>query len=159
MVNTLHLHCRGLGFDSLVREVRSCMSCDVAKKNMIKTFFLSLFLIPLFFRHMGLVAPQRVGSSRIGDQIGVSCIGRQILCHWATREALINTFYKNFCFVCFSRQNKSKSEISNMVRSSTITVSDKAHILSMQKFGLRDTIVKSHLIQKEEDYTYIQNFR
>uniref|UniRef100_A0A8C9HWG5 Type II inositol 1,4,5-trisphosphate 5-phosphatase n=1 Tax=Piliocolobus tephrosceles TaxID=591936 RepID=A0A8C9HWG5_9PRIM len=57
------------------------------------------------------------------------------------------------------RQNKSKSEITDMVRSSTITVSDKAHILSMQKFGLRDTIVKSHLVQKEEDYTYIQNFR
>ncbi|XP_057561771.1 type II inositol 1,4,5-trisphosphate 5-phosphatase isoform X1 [Hippopotamus amphibius kiboko] len=56
------------------------------------------------------------------------------------------------------RQNKSKSEITDMVRSSTITVSDKAHILSMQKFGLRDTIVKSHLMQKEEDYTYIQNF-
>ncbi|XP_030679333.1 type II inositol 1,4,5-trisphosphate 5-phosphatase isoform X2 [Nomascus leucogenys] len=57
------------------------------------------------------------------------------------------------------RQNKSRSEITDMVRSSTITVSDKAHILSMQKFGLRDTIVKSHLLQKEEDYTYIQNFR
>ncbi|XP_078187387.1 type II inositol 1,4,5-trisphosphate 5-phosphatase isoform X8 [Callithrix jacchus] len=57
------------------------------------------------------------------------------------------------------RQNKSKSQITDMVRSSTITVSDKAHILSMQKFGLRDTIVKSHLLQKEEDYTYIQNFR
>nr|XP_033693632.1 type II inositol 1,4,5-trisphosphate 5-phosphatase isoform X5 [Tursiops truncatus] len=57
------------------------------------------------------------------------------------------------------RQNKSKSDITDMVRSSTITVSDKAHILSMQKFGLRDTIVKSHLMQKEEDYTYIQNFR
>nr|XP_021532814.1 type II inositol 1,4,5-trisphosphate 5-phosphatase [Aotus nancymaae] len=57
------------------------------------------------------------------------------------------------------RQNKSKSQINDMVRSSTITVSDKAHILSMQKFGLRDTIVKSHLLQKEEDYTYIQNFR
>ena len=49
--------------------------------------------------------------------------------------------------------------MTDMVRSSTITVSDKAHILSMQKFGLRDTIVKSHLVQKEEDYTYIQNFR
>lgn len=60
---------------------------------------------------------------------------------------------------CPTRQNKSKSEITDMVRSSTITVSDKAHILSMQKFGLRDTIVKSHLVQKEEDYTYIQNFR
>ncbi|XP_036087844.1 type II inositol 1,4,5-trisphosphate 5-phosphatase isoform X1 [Rousettus aegyptiacus] len=58
-----------------------------------------------------------------------------------------------------TRQNKSKSEITDMVRSSTITVSDKAHILSMQKFGLRDTMVKSHLVQKEEDYTYIQNFR
>ncbi|XP_054427971.1 type II inositol 1,4,5-trisphosphate 5-phosphatase isoform X4 [Pteronotus mesoamericanus] len=58
-----------------------------------------------------------------------------------------------------TRQNKSKSEMTDMVRSSTITVSDKAHILSMQKFGLRDTIVKSHLVQKEEDYTYIQNFR
>uniref|UniRef100_A0A8C9PVA9 Type II inositol 1,4,5-trisphosphate 5-phosphatase n=1 Tax=Spermophilus dauricus TaxID=99837 RepID=A0A8C9PVA9_SPEDA len=57
------------------------------------------------------------------------------------------------------RQNKSKSEITDMVRSSTITVSNKAHMLSMQKFGLRDTIVKSHLIQKEEDYTYVQNFR
>uniref|UniRef100_A0A8C6QFC8 Type II inositol 1,4,5-trisphosphate 5-phosphatase n=1 Tax=Nannospalax galili TaxID=1026970 RepID=A0A8C6QFC8_NANGA len=58
-----------------------------------------------------------------------------------------------------TRQNRSKSEITDMVRSATITVSDKAHILSVQKFGLRDTIVKSHLMQKEEDYTYIQNFR
>ncbi|EHB17140.1 Type II inositol-1,4,5-trisphosphate 5-phosphatase [Heterocephalus glaber] len=58
-----------------------------------------------------------------------------------------------------TRQNKSKSEITDLVRSSTITVSDKAHILSMQKFGLRDTIVKSHLVQKEDDYTYIQKFR
>lgn len=57
------------------------------------------------------------------------------------------------------RQTKSKCEISEMVRSSTITVSDKAHMLSMQKFGLRDTMVKSHLVQQEEDYTYIQNFR
>ncbi|XP_045154836.1 type II inositol 1,4,5-trisphosphate 5-phosphatase [Echinops telfairi] len=58
-----------------------------------------------------------------------------------------------------TRQNKSKSEITDMVSSSTITVADKAHILSVQKFGLRDTLVKSHLVQKEEDYTYIQNFR
>uniref|UniRef100_A0A8C0K3Z3 phosphoinositide 5-phosphatase n=1 Tax=Canis lupus dingo TaxID=286419 RepID=A0A8C0K3Z3_CANLU len=67
--------------------------------------------------------------------------------------------YDKFVSVCFSRQNKSKSEITDMVRSSTITVTDKAHILSMQKFGLRDTIVKSRLVQEEEDYTYIQNFR
>ncbi|XP_045404173.1 type II inositol 1,4,5-trisphosphate 5-phosphatase isoform X7 [Lemur catta] len=58
-----------------------------------------------------------------------------------------------------TRQTKSKSEITDMVRSSTITISDKAHILTMQRFGLRDTIIKSRLVQKEEDYTYIQNFR
>uniref|UniRef100_A0A673UV41 Type II inositol 1,4,5-trisphosphate 5-phosphatase n=1 Tax=Suricata suricatta TaxID=37032 RepID=A0A673UV41_SURSU len=58
-----------------------------------------------------------------------------------------------------TRQNKPKSDITDLVRASTITVSDKAHILSIQKFGLRDTIVKSHLVQKEEDYTYIQDFR
>jgi phosphatidylinositol-bisphosphatase len=49
--------------------------------------------------------------------------------------------------------------MSEKVRSATVTVSDKAHILSVQKFGLRDTIVRSHLVQKEENYTYIQNFR
>lgn len=58
-----------------------------------------------------------------------------------------------------TRQNKSKSDMSEKVRSATVTVSDKAHILSVQKFGLRDTIVRSHLVQKEENYTYIQNFR
>ena len=36
---------------------------------------------------MGLVAPHHVGSCRIRDQTHVSCIGRQILYHWATREA------------------------------------------------------------------------
>ena len=34
-----------------------------------------------------LVAPWNVGSSQIRDQICISHIGRQILYHWATREA------------------------------------------------------------------------
>uniref|UniRef100_A0A8C4YVB3 phosphoinositide 5-phosphatase n=1 Tax=Gopherus evgoodei TaxID=1825980 RepID=A0A8C4YVB3_9SAUR len=38
-------------------------------------------------------------------------------------------------------------------------VSDNACILSEQKFGLRDTIVKSQLVLKEDSYTYLQNFR
>ena len=37
----------------------------------------------------GLVAPQRVGSSWATNQTHVSCIGRQILYHWATKEAPI----------------------------------------------------------------------
>ena len=37
--------------------------------------------------HTGLAAPQYVGSSWIKDRTRVSCVGRWILYHWATREA------------------------------------------------------------------------
>ena len=37
---------------------------------------------------MGLVAPRHIEPSRIRDQARVSYIGRQVLYHWPTREAL-----------------------------------------------------------------------
>ena len=40
----------------------------------------------------GLVAPRHVGSSRTRDRTCVPCIGRQILNHCATREALNKLF-------------------------------------------------------------------
>ena len=43
--------------------------------------------------HTGLVAPGPVGSSWTRNQTCVSCIGRQILYHWATREALSSFFF------------------------------------------------------------------
>ena len=42
---------------------------------------------------MGLAALQRVGSSQTGDGTHVSCVGRQILYHCATREAQISLLY------------------------------------------------------------------
>ena len=42
----------------------------------------------------GFVAPQHVGSSRIRDRTGISCTGRRILYHWATREARITISLK-----------------------------------------------------------------
>ena len=36
--------------------------------------------------HTGLAALWQAGSSRIRDRTRVSCIGRQVLCQWATRE-------------------------------------------------------------------------
>ena len=42
----------------------------------------------------GLVAPGHVGSSQTRAQTHVPCIGRQILNHCATREALKNSLYK-----------------------------------------------------------------
>ena len=43
--------------------------------------------------HTGLVAPQHVGSSQTRDRTRVCCIDRQILYHWATREALFFSIY------------------------------------------------------------------
>uniref|UniRef100_A0A8C9EUL2 phosphoinositide 5-phosphatase n=1 Tax=Pavo cristatus TaxID=9049 RepID=A0A8C9EUL2_PAVCR len=58
------------------------------------------------------------------------------------------------------RQSKLKPEVTTeTVRSSSVMVSNMASILSEPKFGLRDTIVKSELVQREDSYTYIQNFR
>lgn len=63
-------------------------------------------------------------------------------------------------FVFPSRQSKVKSDVkAEMVRSSGVMVSNMASILSEPQFGLRDTIVKSQLVQREDSYTYIQNFR
>ncbi|XP_076213369.1 type II inositol 1,4,5-trisphosphate 5-phosphatase isoform X2 [Aptenodytes patagonicus] len=58
------------------------------------------------------------------------------------------------------RQNKLKPEVTTeMIRSSSVMVSNKASILSEPKFGLRDTMVKSQLVQMEDSYTHIQSFR
>uniref|UniRef100_A0A8C5X9E7 phosphoinositide 5-phosphatase n=1 Tax=Malurus cyaneus samueli TaxID=2593467 RepID=A0A8C5X9E7_9PASS len=63
-----------------------------------------------------------------------------------------------FAFIC--RQNKLKPEMrTEQVRASRVMPSNKASILSEPKFGLRDTIVKSQLVQMEDSYTHIQNYR
>ena len=46
--------------------------------------------------HTGSVASWPMGSSWIRDRTHVSCIGRQILNHWANREALPAHFFKKF---------------------------------------------------------------
>ncbi|XP_062996870.1 type II inositol 1,4,5-trisphosphate 5-phosphatase [Elgaria multicarinata webbii] len=58
------------------------------------------------------------------------------------------------------RPNKPRNEVtSEMVRSSSVLVSDETRSLSMQMFGLRDTIIRSRLLQKEDLYTQLQSFR
>ena len=51
-----------------------------------------------WLQHVGLVAPWQVGSSWTRDRTLVPCIGKQILNHWTTREALYLTFF--FFFPC-----------------------------------------------------------
>ena len=48
--------------------------------------------------HTGLVALRHVEFSTTRDQTCVSCIGRQILCHWATRESPRPVFWEQIFF-------------------------------------------------------------
>ena len=43
-------------------------------------------------QHMGLVTLRHMGSSQTRDRTHVPCIGRPILNHWATKEALSNSY-------------------------------------------------------------------
>lgn len=65
----------------------------------------------------------------------------------------------HFSKLCNS-QGREKVEVRNeLIRSSQHTVSNKAQMLTMPQFGLRDNLVKCELLKKEETYTYIENFK
>ncbi|XP_063311083.1 type II inositol 1,4,5-trisphosphate 5-phosphatase isoform X3 [Pelobates fuscus] len=57
------------------------------------------------------------------------------------------------------RHHKNKSDISDMVRSANVITANKAEMLPISKFGLRDNLIKSELLKKEQTYTSIQNYR
>lgn len=45
------------------------------------------------------------------------------------------------------------------MRSSSHTPSNKAQILAMPQFGLRDNLIRCELLKNEELYTYLEDFR
>ena len=57
--------------------------------------------------------PWHMGSSQIRDQICVSCIGRQILYHWATKEACFNSiwFENSLQFFIINENNNEATKI------------------------------------------------
>uniref|UniRef100_A0A8C9VTL6 phosphoinositide 5-phosphatase n=1 Tax=Scleropages formosus TaxID=113540 RepID=A0A8C9VTL6_SCLFO len=59
-----------------------------------------------------------------------------------------------------SLHRKGKGEDRNdLVRSSSHTMSNKAQMLTMPQFGLRDNLIRCELLKSEELYTYVKNFR
>ncbi|XP_035201655.1 type II inositol 1,4,5-trisphosphate 5-phosphatase isoform X1 [Oxyura jamaicensis] len=100
----------------------------------------------MFLQEISRCSPEVVGSEGI-KQNGKKLAVNQNWSHDSTDKGA-------------PRQSKVKSDVkTEMVRSSNVMVSNMASILSEPKFGLRDTIVKSQLVQREDSYTYIQNFR
>ncbi|XP_028281152.1 type II inositol 1,4,5-trisphosphate 5-phosphatase isoform X2 [Parambassis ranga] len=52
----------------------------------------------------------------------------------------------------------SREDRGDLVRSSSHTLSNKAQILAMPQFGLRDNLIKCELLKNEDNYTYLENF-
>ncbi|KAK2844859.1 hypothetical protein Q5P01_011518 [Channa striata] len=57
-----------------------------------------------------------------------------------------------------SESLSSREDRNDLVRSSSHTPSNKAQILTMPQFGLRDTLIKCEMLKNEELYTYLENF-
>ncbi|XP_042194463.1 type II inositol 1,4,5-trisphosphate 5-phosphatase isoform X2 [Callorhinchus milii] len=58
------------------------------------------------------------------------------------------------------KHSKVRGEITNnMVRTSSLMVTNKSQILGMPQFGLRDNLIKIELLKQEDTYTYIKHFR
>ncbi|TRZ01063.1 hypothetical protein DNTS_005390, partial [Danionella cerebrum] len=45
-----------------------------------------------------------------------------------------------------------------LIRSSQPVLSNKAQMLRMPQFGLRDNLIKCELLKREDAYTYIKNY-
>ncbi|XP_035528174.1 type II inositol 1,4,5-trisphosphate 5-phosphatase isoform X2 [Morone saxatilis] len=52
----------------------------------------------------------------------------------------------------------SREDRDDLVRSSSHTPSNKAQILAMPQFGLRDNLIKCELLKNEDLYTYLEDF-
>ncbi|XP_015504955.1 type II inositol 1,4,5-trisphosphate 5-phosphatase isoform X1 [Parus major] len=99
-----------------------------------------------FLQEVSRCSPEAVGSEGV-KQNGKKAAVSQSCSHDSTDRST-------------PRQNKLKPEVrTEQVRASRVMASNKASILSEPKFGLRDTIVKSQLVQRENSYTHIQNYR
>ncbi|XP_030013053.1 type II inositol 1,4,5-trisphosphate 5-phosphatase isoform X2 [Sphaeramia orbicularis] len=52
----------------------------------------------------------------------------------------------------------SREDRDDLVRSSSHTTSNKAQMLAMPQFGLRDNLIRCELLKNEDLYTYLENF-
>ncbi|CAJ1062706.1 type II inositol 1%2C4,5-trisphosphate 5-phosphatase isoform X1 [Xyrichtys novacula] len=57
-----------------------------------------------------------------------------------------------------SSGNFSREDRDDLVRSSSHTPSNKAQILAMPQFGLRDNLIKCELLKNEDLYTFLEDF-
>ncbi|XP_046892778.1 type II inositol 1,4,5-trisphosphate 5-phosphatase isoform X1 [Hypomesus transpacificus] len=57
-----------------------------------------------------------------------------------------------------SQGKAAREDRDDMVRSSSHTLSNKAQMLTMPQFGLRDNLIRCELLKNEDQYTYLENY-
>ena len=98
----------------------------------------------------GLVAPRHVESSRIRDCTHVPCIGRMILYHWVTREALFTIFNLNCSSVQMAIHNTQHTTfIQNTHHTMFSTEDSKYHTWYIKlniQHSIQDTLASESLL-------------
>uniref|UniRef100_A0A3Q3LA69 phosphoinositide 5-phosphatase n=1 Tax=Mastacembelus armatus TaxID=205130 RepID=A0A3Q3LA69_9TELE len=85
----------------------------------------------------------------------------EVIRAWSGRSGLKDIFKSFHDFqlsLLLFRGISSREGRDDLVRSSSHTPSNKAQILTMPQFGLRDNLIKCELLKNEDLYTYLEHF-
>lgn len=106
----------------------------------------------------GVITAQYYLSIERTSGLFASCADRRL--HGGSVSVLLSWSDSNNTLLCFPSQSiSSREERDDLVRSSSHTPSNKAQILAMPQFGLRDNLIRCELLKNEDLYTYLEDFR
>uniref|UniRef100_A0A3B3X8K6 phosphoinositide 5-phosphatase n=1 Tax=Poecilia mexicana TaxID=48701 RepID=A0A3B3X8K6_9TELE len=132
-------------------------------QSLAKVFDLALSIFPLTFTLSTKVSSHHDVATNMChcwvDKFNVMCVAS-----FAPQMSLhiikIGGGGISFDLRAFTYQSiSSREERDDLVRSSSHTTSNKAQILAMPQFGLRDNLIRCELLKSEDSYTYLENFR
>uniref|UniRef100_A0A3P9NEC3 phosphoinositide 5-phosphatase n=1 Tax=Poecilia reticulata TaxID=8081 RepID=A0A3P9NEC3_POERE len=132
-----------------------------------KVFYLALSIFPLTFTLLPFGSHSRLFLCEVNK----AWSGR-VNCLWSVSHNSQHLAKSSKAFEHFKEQNiikfynvfirnvaQIREERDDLVRSSSHTASNKAQILAMPQFGLRDNLIRCELLKSEDSYTYLENFR
>ena len=105
--------------------------------------------------HTGIVAPRHVGSSRSRARAHVPCIGRRILNHCATREALYQNFKEEITPILHNLAQKIKDEgtLPNAFYEASVTLIPKRDMDNTKKENYRSiSLVEDKKLRKQKEH-------
>uniref|UniRef100_A0A3P8YR92 phosphoinositide 5-phosphatase n=1 Tax=Esox lucius TaxID=8010 RepID=A0A3P8YR92_ESOLU len=131
------------------------------------TFLSPAPILPSYVHTLPRVDLEQTTSSRPPHPDPLIRLQSLCLTKGAKQSRSIAISVESFCFVRPGRQSKAKPEgweelkregRDDLVRNSSHMASNKATMLAMPQFGLRDNLIRCELLKNEDIYTYLENF-